>query len=211
MIRNLINKFGSTVYIQIWENRIKVTDVPTREVYDEAPLVAIETNAKGQKIISAIGNEVKSIIPNNEIEIVNPFSHPRVLLDDFFVAEKLLQHTFHLLLGKKFISPAPLVVIQPMEKIEGGLTMIERKAFTELALGAGAREVALYQGSELLVSNFDFKKIKADSVKNVNSKIKLKPKKENYVALCLWVAVIVGIICVLVNPNRTHFLASFHS
>lgn len=194
MIRSLINKFGSTIYVQVWENRIKVTDILTKKIYDEAPLVAIETNSKGQKIISAVGNEVKSITPSSDIEIVNPFSHPRALLNDFFVAEKLLQHSFHLLLGKKFISPAPLVVIQPMEKIEGGLTMIERKAFTELALGAGAREVALHQGIELSASNFDFKKIQADSEKNVNSQLQLKPKKENYVALFFWVAVIVGVI-----------------
>lgn len=194
MIRRLINKLGSTIYVQIWENRIKVTDTQTGEVYDEAPLVAIETNPKGQKIIAAVGNEVKSIVPSSEMQIVNPFSHPRALLNDFFVAEKLLQHAFHLLLGKKFISPTPLVVIQPMEKLEGGLTMIERKAFTEMALGAGAREVALHQGSELLASNIDFKKIKADSIKNLNSQIELKPKKENYLALVFWVAVIVGVV-----------------
>ena len=72
--------------------------------------------------------------------------------------------------------------------------MIERKAFTEMALGAGAREVALHQGSELLASNIDFKKIKADSIKNLNSQIELKPKKENYLALVFWVAVIVGVV-----------------
>ena len=194
MIRSLINKLGSTIYVQVWENRIKVTDILTKKIYDEAPLVAIEKNPKGQKIISAVGNEVKSIIPSSDIEIVNPFSHPRALLNDFFVAENLLQHSFHLLLGNKFISPAPQVVIQPMEKIEGGLTMIGRKAFTELALGAGAREVALHQGIELSASNFDFKKIQADSEKNLNSQIQLKPKKENYVALFFLVAVIVGVI-----------------
>lgn len=77
MIRRLINKLGSTIYVQIWENRIKVTDTQTGEVYDEAPLVAIETNPKGQKIIAAVGNEVKSIVPSSEMQIVNPFSHPR--------------------------------------------------------------------------------------------------------------------------------------
>jgi rod shape-determining protein MreB len=194
MIRSLINKFGSTIYVQIWENRIKVTDTKTGEVYDEAPLVAIETKSKGQKIISAVGNEVKSIVPSSEIEVVNPFSHPRALLNDFFVAEKLLQHIFHLLLGKKITSPAPLVVIQPMEKIEGGLTMIERKAFTEMALGAGAREVALHQGSELSVLNMDFKKIQADSDKNLNSQIELKSKKENYFALVIWITILVVVI-----------------
>jgi len=194
MIRSLINKFSTTIYVQIWENRIKVTDTQTGEVYDEAPLVAIETNSKGQKIISAVGNEVKSMVPSSEIQIINPFSHPRALLNDFLVAEKLLQHAFHLLFCKKTLSPAPLVVMQPMEKIEGGLTMIERKAFTEMALGAGAREVALHQGSELSVSNIDFKKVKADSAKNITSQIELKPKKENYLALVIWVAVIVGVI-----------------
>lgn len=39
-----------------------------------------------------------------------------------------------------------------MEKAEGGLTMIEIRAFREMGLGAGARDVAIYQGNNALIS-----------------------------------------------------------
>jgi len=91
---------------------------------------------------------------------VNPFSHPRSLLNDFYNAERLLQAIVKKLTGKKFISPAPAIIIHPMEKIEGGLTSIEIRAFKEMAYGAGAREVAIYQAKEALKdSEINFKDI----------------------------------------------------
>jgi rod shape-determining protein MreB len=194
MIKNLLSKLDSVVYVQIWENRIKVTDIRTGEVYDEVPLLAIEENKKGQKIVVAVGNDVKALSSTSTTEIINPFSHPRGLLNDFLVAEKILQHVFHLLLGKKFISPSPMVVIHPMEKVEGGITAIERKAFTEMALGAGAREAVVHQGMALSASSFDYKQIKEASEKNVPSHIELKPKKENYFVLFFWVAVLGAVL-----------------
>ena len=46
-------------------------------------------------------------------------------------------------LGRKLFSMSPIIVVHPMEKIEGGLTGIEHRAFRELALGAGAPERSL--------------------------------------------------------------------
>lgn len=43
MIRSFIDKFGSTLYVQIWENRIRVVD--TNELFDEKPLLQIETGS----------------------------------------------------------------------------------------------------------------------------------------------------------------------
>ena len=77
-----------TIYIQIWENRIKVVDTVSGVVFDEAPLVAIETTKNGQKVIIAVGNSAESINSNSNVIVVNPFSHPRALLNDFCVAMK---------------------------------------------------------------------------------------------------------------------------
>ncbi|MGS0681431.1 rod shape-determining protein MreB [Shewanella sp. 125m-7] len=139
MLRSLINKFGSTLYVQIWENRIRVIDIETNNVFDEKPLLQVETGINGIKAITAFGNKAY-------INPLNPFSHPRALLSDFFVAERLLKEIMKQMVGKKFIPPAPTIIIHPMEKTEGGLTMIEIRAFREMALGAGARDVAVHQG-----------------------------------------------------------------
>jgi len=80
MIRSFINKFGSTLYVQIWENRIRVIDVETNKAFDEKPLLQIETKSNGAKDVTTFGN-------NAYINPTNPFSHPRALLNDFFVGE----------------------------------------------------------------------------------------------------------------------------
>ena len=199
MIKHLINKFGTTIYIQIWENRIKVVDTISGVVFDEAPLVAIETTKSGQEVIIAAGNSAKSITVNSNVIVVNPFSHPRALLNDFCVAEKLIQYTFHQILGKKLLSPSPAVIIQPMDKTEGGLTMIEKKAFRELALGAGARDVVLKEGAPIIdVSNVNFKTLKEleNDFGSINKKTNKSPVQ--------WVffVIYIGLIIMAVMSNN---------
>ena len=65
----------------------------------------------------------------------------------------------------KFLRPSPTVIIHPMEKLEGGLTMIEDRAFRELALSAGAREAVLYLGEPLPTHDFDLEKVKTLDIK----------------------------------------------
>ena len=160
MYKCLLSKFSHILYIQIWENRIKVTNVNNGAIFDERPLVAITTKDNGQKVISAIGNDAVLAESMNNTKIVNPFSHPRTLLSDFEMAERLFRYVFQILHGKAFFIPTPKVVIHPMEKTEGGLTMIEKRAFRELALGAGAYESVVYVGDEIFIKDFNYKSIK---------------------------------------------------
>ncbi|WP_189637893.1 rod shape-determining protein MreB [Thalassotalea sp. HSM 43] len=153
MIRSIINKFGSTLYVQIWQNRIRVVDIQTNKIFDEKPLLQVETGKNGEKNVTAIGNAAYA-------NPLNPFSHPRALLSNFFVGERLLQEIVKQLVGNKFISPAPAIIIHPMEKTDGGLTMIEIRAFKEMALGAGARDVTVHQGQATLdLASINFKDI----------------------------------------------------
>ena len=160
MLKKLFAIYKTTIYIQIWENRVKAVVVNTGEVFDEPPLVAIKTNAKGQKIITSVGSGARQDGINDATVVVNPFSHPRTLLSDFEVAEKFMQHVMSTLLGKRFLPPTPHVIIHPMEKTEGGLNMIEERALRELALGAGAREVIIYEGPQLDAETIDYETLK---------------------------------------------------
>ena len=151
--------FSNDLYIQVWEKRLKVSNIQTREVYEIEPLMAIEIQPKGHRVVFKIGASCKSL-DAKKYQIINPFSHPRSLMVDFEVAEKLLQHAIRELHKSNFLTPSPRVIIQPMEKIDGGLTFIERKAFGELCLGAGAIEVIVYTGDEMALHNIDFAKVK---------------------------------------------------
>ncbi|MGL6159821.1 rod shape-determining protein [Microbulbifer sp.] len=163
MLKNLLNKKpGTILYVQIWEKRIRVTDIGSGRIYDQVPQLALEQK-KGRRTVAAVGSRASSASGKN-IEMVNPFSHPRSLIRDFVAGEQLLQHIFKELSGDTLIPASPTVVLQPMEKTEGGLTDIEIRAFQEMALGAGAREAVVYQGEELTRHTFDYRKVKEKSV-----------------------------------------------
>jgi rod shape-determining protein MreB len=155
MLRQLLNRFGTTIYAQIWESRLKLTDIQSRKSFDEKPLVAINKTDKSKSIIVAAGNAA-SLTIGNDIEVINPFSHPRMLFSDFTIGEKLFQYALKELLGNNLLSVAPAIIVHPMEKTEGGLTMIEVRALRELAAGAGARDSIVYVGKELSVLEIDF-------------------------------------------------------
>lgn len=156
MILSFIRKlFSGTLYVQIWEHRIKITHIESRRVYDEKPWIAIDNQGKKKQIIKAIGNEAYGMQGRHGIEASNPFSHPRLLVKNFLKAEKILQHAVRTVLNVKVFIPSPIIVIHPREKLEGGLTDIECRLFRELCLGAGARAVQLHVGEELNVHNFN--------------------------------------------------------
>ncbi len=158
MFEQIIKKFNPVLYVQIWENRIKVTDINSGNRYDEKPLMALQKNNKGKEVIIAVGNRVDSMDNQLQTTIINPFSHPRTLISNFVVAEKILQHIIDTMFKPTFLKP--LIVVHPMETMKGGITQIEFRAFKELALGAGARDSTLYQGSELNIEYFDYARIK---------------------------------------------------
>lgn len=160
MIKNLLKKFETVLYVQIWETKIKVTNISTREVFEEKALVAIRTQ-DGKQIIEAVGNNA-SLITDENITIFKPFSHKRLLPSNFTTAEILLQHSFNLLLKKQRVIFRPRVVIHPMEKTDGGLGQIEIRAFRELAISAGARNVKVHQGKELSILNFEYEALPND-------------------------------------------------
>lgn len=146
MFSRFINKFGTTLYVQIWENRIRAVDIDSNNVFDEQPLLQFNSLKNGKLDVVAFGNQAY-------VDAVNPFSHPRTLLRDFFIAELLLKQIIQKLGGKKLTLSAPVIIVHPMEKTEGGLTMIEIRALREMALGAGARDVAIYQGENTLAAS----------------------------------------------------------
>lgn len=163
MINFIKGMVSNDLYIQLWSNRLKILNINTKEKYDEEPLMALKDNNKDQPIVVAIGSSVKALSRAEYDQVVNPFDHPRLLVHDFIAAEKVLQHGFQVLHKARFFSPSPRVIFHPMEKLEGGVTGIEERLYREMCLGAGAREVALYFGSELSSCNIDFDRLKREN------------------------------------------------
>ncbi len=75
--------------------------------------------------------------------------HPRTLISDFTVAEQLVKTFVKRMSGRHLFTPSPRVVIHPLGDPAGGFTQVERRAFREMALGAGASSVVVWSGREL--------------------------------------------------------------
>jgi len=165
MLKEFIAKhFDNILYIQIWSEMLKVKDVHSGMEFYQPPYIALEQNSRGKLIVNAVGTAARNLVGTTNLDIKNPFSHPRLLVADFQKAEKILMHAVREACGKRMFAPSPRVVIQPMEKLEGGLTDIELRVFRELCMGAGAREVVVYVGSSLAIQGFNYDDIKRQGI-----------------------------------------------
>ncbi len=154
LFRFIRSLFSDDLLIELAQENVSIKVFGDSLQFNDAPYIAIETGKKGD-VVKAIGMEAKGMA-SSQVRIENPFKHPRVLVADFWLAEKVLQHGI-LMLKKSRIRPAPRVVMHQLEKTEGGLTMIEERVLRELALGIGAREVVIYSGHKInpLVDTYD--------------------------------------------------------
>lgn len=149
MFKKLKAFFSSTVYVQLREDRIKIINIDTQAVYDQLPYIAIDASHPKQRVIRAVGADAYNLRLDKSLDVSNPFSHPRLLVGSFEKAEKVLMQGMREVLSSKLLTPNPIVIIHPMEKLEGGVADIECKMYRELALGAGAWKVHIHVGKEL--------------------------------------------------------------
>jgi hypothetical protein len=94
---------------------------------------------------------VRAIESGTQIEVApaTPFTTQRLLVGHFTNAESALRDGLREATGPGWFKPSPEVVMHPLEMVEGGLSEIEDRIFRELAIGAGARRVAVWVGPEL--------------------------------------------------------------
>lgn len=130
--------------IKLSRKLLSVTDTYSGKTWEQEPIVSIK-DTDGEKIITGIGSDAKMTGDT----IINPFDHPRVLISDYTVGEKLIGYAFHAIAAGKWFVPSPIVVIQVVEELEGGLTTLEQRALYEMAHGAGARKVYILTSEEL--------------------------------------------------------------
>ena len=151
--------FQTRLYIQFSDARLKVSSPSVAQPFECSPFVAIE-DKNGKKIITAIGREAEALKGNANVNVVNPFAHPRMLIGDFTVGEKLLQHAFRSFFKGKWLFPRLEGIMHPERDLEGGLTQVEYRAVRELSENAGCRKVAIHEGRALTmeeVKNHDMR------------------------------------------------------
>lgn len=160
MISKFLNAARRIVYIRIASNRIIMQSNDGLH-WEAHPEVGISSKGKDEVIAVIKDGEAFYQDSMTVSRWVNPFAHPRTIFADFTVGEKLVQHGIRSMIGG-FASASPaLGIIHPLEKTEGGLTEIERRALKEMGLGAGFRECRVYTGPELVVRGMTMKNIES--------------------------------------------------
>lgn len=144
----MLELFRNTLYLRLQADRLRLLHVESGKTLSEPPVLAWRVD-KERRIPLAAGSEAMALDGQAGVELVNGFRHPRTLLADFSVAEQTLQLLLKRFQPPTLLRPGPTVVLQPLERLEGGLTPIEARAFHEILKGAGARKVFIWTGREL--------------------------------------------------------------
>lgn len=144
----MLSAFSPLLYVKVAPERLTVRNVRTGAEIAEVPEIAIG-NAGKKAVILGVGAEARTAASTQSAELVNPFNHPRTLIGDFTVGEQLLKAFVRRLNSNSWFALAPRIVMHPLGSPAGGFTQVERRAFRELALGAGASGVVLWVGREL--------------------------------------------------------------
>ena len=143
----MFSAFQPVIYIQISPELLTLKNLKTGKSIAEIPEVAISMAPKLR--ILASGAQARLATPADAAKVLNPFAHPRSMVSNFTVAEQLIKHQLRIVMGGSRLSFAPYVVIHPLGSPDGGFTQVERRAFHEMALGAGASEVHVWTGRPL--------------------------------------------------------------
>lgn len=144
----MLDAFSPLLYIKLRAQQLSALNAKSGQVLDEPPLLAIQALGGKRKVLAA-GHAARRLLGQPGVELVNGFDHPRSLLADFTLAESTLRLFFRQLAPQTFSSAAPVLVLHPLEHLEGGLTQVEIRGLHELGRSAGARKVHLWVGREL--------------------------------------------------------------
>jgi len=147
-VLSLFKRFRNTLYIRLEPERIRILHVESGHEITDTPTLAVETR-KSQQIVVAAGRDAIALSTQPNVCVRNGFLHPRTLLADFAIAEQTLRYFIKQAQPKSVLVIAPIIVIHPLALLEGGLTQIEIRAFTELGAMSGARQVYIWTGPDL--------------------------------------------------------------
>lgn len=142
MLKHVLNLLtGGPYYLRVNRERVSLRDISSNRAFECRAILGIDSSNR----VASVGDPVSG----NSVTSVNPFDHPRVLVHDFNVAEKIFAYAVERVAEKRFLRPMPDIVVHPDLRLDGGLTMIEDRVLRELAENAGARKVAVHYGDIL--------------------------------------------------------------
>lgn len=151
------------LYIQVTPERVTIRNLRTDTTLSEAAELALGQQGGGKPRVLVVGARAPmAAAAEPGARLIRPFAHPRSLVSDFLSADLLLRTLVKQSLGKGLLAVSPRVVMHPVGSPEGGFTAVERRAFRELALGAGASHVEVWTGRPLTDDELRSRRFPAD-------------------------------------------------
>jgi rod shape-determining protein MreB and related proteins len=144
----MLNFLVQTLYVQISPELVTVRNAKTGTFMSEVPEIAMAHDHPKPRMLS-LGQEARVHQSVPYVKIINPFAHPRSLVSDFSLGEQLLKAFVRRIVGTSIFAASSKLVMHLLGEPAGGFTQVEVRAFREMALGAGASEVVVWQGQHL--------------------------------------------------------------
>jgi len=149
--RNLKKSFKLIIYIRFRRETIQFYYYPFDTSFEDESIIAVRKNGK-KEYISAVGKEVHALKNEDTSVVRTPFSPFLLEPENFDLGEKMIRHLLQKGMPFRGGLFAPKVIIHPNKSY---VSEMEEQAYRELALSAGAREVAVYVGDELKPEQFE--------------------------------------------------------
>ncbi len=143
----MFDLFAAPLYIRISPYKLSVRNVKTGLSISEIPEIALSRGPNPR--ILDIGEKAALHKSSKTAVVINPFAHPRSMVSDFTTGQQVLKAFVRQLNKRSRFRLAHRMVMHLAGEPAGGFTQVEIRAFHEMALGAGASSVIVWQGPEL--------------------------------------------------------------
>ncbi|UTZ21659.1 hypothetical protein [Vibrio campbellii] len=87
-------------------------------------------------------------------KLCEALTHPRTLMGNFYEIDHCVKVLSKEVFSKSLFDKAPIAIVQLFGPSDGGYTNVELRAFREVVLGSGARDV-YFPDTKLLLSSID--------------------------------------------------------
>jgi rod shape-determining protein MreB len=144
---NLMAALKQVIYTQVSAECLTMRNAKTGGLVSEVAQLAIAHGAP--RNILGVGAQARHAAAFTPSDLVKPFAHPRSLVSDFSAGEQLLKAFLKRVRSTSLFAASPTMVVHLLGEPAGGFTQVEVRAFREMALGAGAAQVHVWQGCVL--------------------------------------------------------------
>ena len=152
--RPMFEKFLKTqshvFHVEVRPDRINTRELTSGETVADAPVIALEMR-NNKPIVKEIGEAAKSMDVMENVIVLTPFYDDGWLISDIDAAASIINHQLHRLekkLPRKAF--APLIIFQPMEETEKGVSPDEIDLIRALGKRCRAKNVIVMEPDEYL-------------------------------------------------------------